>query len=483
MDPVNMDSSSHEHCELVLEHCVSMIDTLMKYISGSLQIAVDPLRSLTPDEVGVSYGINAYALLHDTVNVRQKMMQHKRELEVLVDAKKSAAKSLQSSEVEMDAEIWSRLPEELLHKVVAHLPVPAYLRFRSVCKSWEALAASEIFLANVQPQEPWFLVYDVGDPSNDSDSVHLEPIASAYSFSEQKWRRLRLPLSTRNLKPLSSSEGLICFGCIITSEDDELPEYPLVVVNPITQDFYNLPPMLEPDDLPLPWFSSVGLTVDPVTKAYKVVVIMKEPWNSRDYQVRIGSRLKIYDSVTDEWTVFPKTEMVDYLGSKEIVYCSNSHIVDLSAGAMVNLYDLPGVDDMITHLETNVQECLFAVEIGYQPMCIVDLLCILRLEPQDEDWEFLTYVPLEPLHTFFGVKNLVEAVYTYDIHQCQNILLLVVLQVSTKDFESIRRRCTLMYDMSKDEWSPQPVLNGADGWVLSGEANGLFFQPQMNAPV
>jgi hypothetical protein len=37
----------------------------------------------------------------------------------------------------LDPKIWSKLPEELLERVLVHLPLQSLVRMRAVCKKWD----------------------------------------------------------------------------------------------------------------------------------------------------------------------------------------------------------------------------------------------------------------------------------------------------------------------------------------------------------
>lgn len=52
---------------------------------------------------------------------------------------------------EMNDELWSRLPLEIVERTLLFLPVPVLCRFRTVCKSWNSLICKPAFGAlNVQ---------------------------------------------------------------------------------------------------------------------------------------------------------------------------------------------------------------------------------------------------------------------------------------------------------------------------------------------
>lgn len=46
----------------------------------------------------------------------------------------------------MDGSLWSRLPEDLVDRVLAWLPAASLLRLRTVCRKWSEIVATKCFL-------------------------------------------------------------------------------------------------------------------------------------------------------------------------------------------------------------------------------------------------------------------------------------------------------------------------------------------------
>lgn len=76
----------------------------------------------------------------------------------------SSQRSRDLSADDMEAEIWSELPNHLVYKVLALLPFRDFVRLQWVCRRWSRLVDSQSFLEEFSqgpPENPWFAI--VGD--------------------------------------------------------------------------------------------------------------------------------------------------------------------------------------------------------------------------------------------------------------------------------------------------------------------------------
>lgn len=76
----------------------------------------------------------------------------------------SSQRSRDLSVDDMEAEIWSELPNHLVYKVLALLPFRDFIRLQWVCRRWSHLVDSQSFLEEFSqgpPENPWFAI--VGD--------------------------------------------------------------------------------------------------------------------------------------------------------------------------------------------------------------------------------------------------------------------------------------------------------------------------------
>ncbi|TQE03295.1 hypothetical protein C1H46_011107 [Malus baccata] len=123
----------------------------------------------------------------------------------------TAVSSSPSTPLDMDAGIWSKLPEELLELVLSFLPLKNLLNLRSTCKRFKSLLFSPSFVFKHSSSPfPSFLLL------SHPQCFHHFPL---YDTTAATWRKL--PLSLSPLLPcatgaaqaslLSSSNGLLCF--------------------------------------------------------------------------------------------------------------------------------------------------------------------------------------------------------------------------------------------------------------------------------
>ncbi|KAH7546055.1 hypothetical protein FEM48_Zijuj01G0160000 [Ziziphus jujuba var. spinosa] len=170
----------------------------------------------------------------------------------------------------MDTRIWSKLPQNLLDRVIAFLPPPAFFRARCVCKRWYALLFSNSFLElylQVTPRRHWFLFFkhkslknyiyrrdNSGGSSAGDGGGRQETSCEGYLFdpNEVAWYRLSFSLVPSGFSPASSSGGLICWVSY------EAGPKCMLLCNPILGSLTQLPPTLRSR-----LFPSIGLAVGP----------------------------------------------------------------------------------------------------------------------------------------------------------------------------------------------------------------------------
>lgn len=108
---------------------------------------------------------------------------------------------------EMPTVIWGRLPEDLLDRILALLPLHHLLLLRSTCKRFHSLLLSPAFLSQFHSHNPragaaYFIL------SHPQFSPCFLPL---YDSSADFWRKLPISI-TSSYKLLSSSSGLLCFS-------------------------------------------------------------------------------------------------------------------------------------------------------------------------------------------------------------------------------------------------------------------------------
>ncbi|XP_010519021.1 PREDICTED: protein UNUSUAL FLORAL ORGANS [Tarenaya hassleriana] len=174
----------------------------------------------------------------------------------------------------MDSRIWSKLPPQLLERVIAFLPPPAFFRSRCVCKRWYGLLFSNSFLEiylqvllSSSRRCNWFLffkrktlksyIYKTGNSrGNQVDDPRNGNSAEGYLFDpyELQWYRLSFPYIPTGFYPFGSSGGLVCW----VSEEAGLKT--LLLSNPLVGSVSQLPPTSRPR-----LFPSIGLSISPTS--------------------------------------------------------------------------------------------------------------------------------------------------------------------------------------------------------------------------
>eukprot|EP00250_Pteridium_aquilinum_P010559 c19473_g2_i1 orf=262-1011(+) len=171
----------------------------------------------------------------------------------------------------------SSLPEDLVLNILARLPLIQFQRARTVCTAWNRLASNPSFgclCASPSSPLPGFALFLSNDSSSELLYLDLNDAC--------KWRRLPLsflPNSGANLKLLASHGGLLLLGT---------PQGDLLVVNPVTQQWKQLPTT---DAIHDPFYTA--LMVDTSRGNFAVAVAESE--------LRNASATEIFESKTGQW--------------------------------------------------------------------------------------------------------------------------------------------------------------------------------------
>lgn len=181
--------------------------------------------------------------------------------------------------MDLDTEPWATLPEELRERVFAWLPPESFCRFRCVHRGWEELLLSQNFRETYsrawEAAEPWVML-GLYRPSDNP-----QPECWMYNPKREAWHRQDFSfLPTLGAEVLASDGGLVC--CQTESN--------LYVCNPLISCWTQIVPA---NAFNL-YSDSVALTVNPKTKAYKVVIIGLQP-EIDTYEVHV------FDSTTGDW--------------------------------------------------------------------------------------------------------------------------------------------------------------------------------------
>jgi hypothetical protein len=209
---------------------------------------------------------------------------------------------------EMDVELWSRLPLEIVERTLLFLPVPVLCRFRTVCKSWNSLICKPAFGAlNVQHarREACFLVarYVNGDEEMDAlfDPFEKKHGWSFLDLNARRWYTIMQDGQEvfdrfQRGSEVAMDGGLVC-QCLEADGDRDVS---IFVCNPIAKTSRRLPAFPYSDRLTdVLDLVVLNMVVDSSALGYKIFVMP----NGEDGDLRSATYplMMIYESTSNQW--------------------------------------------------------------------------------------------------------------------------------------------------------------------------------------
>lgn len=177
----------------------------------------------------------------------------------------------------MAPNIWHKLPNQLIERILSWLPIVEFIRCKTVCRQWKSLLEtlnfrkmiiSRIPLTN---SSPWFILF------NKTNGL-------VYDASMNKWIHLPLPITEQKILcwPMVSDRGLILYY------NNKHKRF--AIGNPILpRAWYDLPPLRN-----IKSFEVVGLLItNHKTYTYNVVVVGKNK--------ALKDVTEVFDSVSKMW--------------------------------------------------------------------------------------------------------------------------------------------------------------------------------------
>jgi len=206
--------------------------------------------------------------------------------------------------VVLKRDIWGSLPDDVLDRVIARMPLPTLIRMQMVCKKWRIKLRTASFIRLYEfecerPRTEWFLTFG---------NQKTGTVCFAYDVHLSKWLTLPLgflPFELTNRSPLAAADGLICLGA---GWNRGVMPSKLVICNPVSRFWRDvaLPPQLDPA---ISLLSVAGLVVNRVAATYKLIVVGEV----RRAETLTGNETKlliayIFDSVSQLWKAY-ETEL------------------------------------------------------------------------------------------------------------------------------------------------------------------------------
>ncbi|KAG5607028.1 hypothetical protein H5410_028520 [Solanum commersonii] len=194
------------------------------------------------------------------------------------------------------------LPDDLLERILARLPIASIFRAGCVCKRWHEIVKSGRFLWNssrLLSHKPWYFMFTSSE----------KPIGYAYDPTFRKWYVIELPCIWTSSCFISSSCGLFCF--MDNSRTDQL-----YVCNPITKCCKNLE---EPPGFNFSDYNALAMVVDRKTRCYSVTIVKSKRIPENFFQCDVS--IDIYDSGTTMWMTCLTDVLTGWRGGDESVIC------------------------------------------------------------------------------------------------------------------------------------------------------------------
>ncbi|BBN19167.1 hypothetical protein MPTK1_8g08410 [Marchantia polymorpha subsp. ruderalis] len=360
-------------------------------------------------------------------------------------------------------EIWCHLPETLIEAILPHLPLHALLRFRAVCRKWQSMLYSPIFLSS----------WHQGRRFHHSESPWLIFRGSArecVAFNPSMDRWINIPLHflpSPRVRVVATAGGLLC----VRRRDDSL-----MVCNPFTKTYVHLTPK--------PWkckYPIVGMVAD------------KNPGEQDSYRVVVAGshgsgvqatdlKTEVYDSNTKSWSQLRSRPLRHHFQTNA-VYC-NGFLY--SAGfSVIMIYDVaketwsemrgPPVTQCSNLIMPQICECrgrLLMVEVVSERFVMrtvsiweKDQRGVVGAEESDE-WVKLDTMPDNLLGEVIAMSN--SRLFSYFGHD--DLLCFV-----------IARREILAYSVSGRTWRWLPSCPFVQGFAQRFAA--FPFHPRLDACV
>ncbi|XP_078439364.1 galactose oxidase/kelch repeat superfamily protein [Wolffia australiana] len=188
------------------------------------------------------------------------------------------------------------LPDDLLERILSHLPLASLLRAAAVCTRWRAMVrACRLPRA---PSPPWYFMF----------TANLAKSGHTYDPSLRKWyAALDLPCLDSSAWSVSASRGLLCLL-------DHDTRARLFVCNPITRAWARL---AEPPGARACHYSAVALAASARHYTVAAVLSRQEPGDLVRWEVSVH----VYRSATGAWTTPAREGSAAWRSGEESVIC------------------------------------------------------------------------------------------------------------------------------------------------------------------
>ncbi|KAJ7541280.1 hypothetical protein O6H91_10G052200 [Diphasiastrum complanatum] len=383
----------------------------------------------------------------------------------LVGGRRSEASPDQCSGIFSMEDHSSYLPDDMLEKIFAMLPLLSLFRSTVVCKRWRRIISSESFImvacALSRPHKPWYLMY--------RDSEHSFGVS--YDPSSKKWHQFALPSFDPLASFAASANGLACFM-------DKTNCDVIYVCNPMTKMWRKLP---KPSS---PWisdYSAVDMAVDRENHMYKVVVARSTPVPG-DYS-QWDLSVEVYDSVSDCWNTSNTMLLQGRRAGEEskickgILYCVSHSTSTVAVGHEESRHGLIAYDLSLGKFHDIISmpcslSCARLVSCRGKLIMVggigaYDFIKGVGIWVLDKEWKQIGRMPTKLFHGFVGGLD--------DVFSCGGHGELIYIH-------SYGSPQLLVYDLASGSWNwarTCPVLKRDPLHLFTG----FCFEPRLNVTV
>lgn len=236
------------------------------------------------------------------------------------------------------------LPDELLEKILALLPVSYRFRAGAVCRRWNSITTSKRFLSLCEEKAssgPWYFMY--------KESPKTEGLV--YDPGAKKWHSFTLPFIKSSAWFVAASDGLVCFA-------DNSNGYGLYICNPMTKTWRKIP---EPSQRWCSDYYAVSMTVDKISKL-QTTVVARSSQMPDDYS-RWTLSIEVCNSASQKWRTMANTILNGWRGGENSVICNGIFYCVIHSTAMVG-----SRDDECRHGLASYELSSGSLEVAFMPM-------------------------------------------------------------------------------------------------------------------
>ncbi|KAK9716637.1 hypothetical protein RND81_06G247200 [Saponaria officinalis] len=361
----------------------------------------------------------------------------------------------------------SVLHEDILERILSHLPICAIIKAGCVCKKWNDIVHSGRFIHNfssIASRKPWYFMF----------TCEFNPCGHVYDPTHLKWYRFEIPYVETPSWSLVSSSGLLCL-----MDNDSRKK--LYVCNPITKDCQRLE---EPPGATVADYCALAISLDTSSRNYIVAIVRSKqaPGEEIDWDLSIN----IYSSELGTWKCLVNATLQAWRSGVDSVICGGvlyfAVFLTRTLGYVRPRYGVLAYDLSCHSFDIDVDECVIVAPCAVTCMRLMNLeeklVMVGGIEKQgrpgiikgigiwvlkDKEWEEVSRMP----NKFFKGFGEFDDVFGSSGHD-----KLIYIQ-------SYGSSALLMFDMISNDWSWSYKCPAAKKSPLQ-LYSGICFEPRLD---